>query len=125
MNAGWAWVLIVQGRKRRSPALIADGKHLMTDVFTSVGVLIGVAAASLTGWAVLDPVVAALVAVNILWTGWGLMSVSIGGLMDRAAPADVIASIKKVISENGCGAIEAHDVRTRHAGHITLSTFTW
>jgi divalent metal cation (Fe/Co/Zn/Cd) transporter len=63
--------------------------------------------------------------VNILWTGWDLMSVSIGGLMDRAAPADVIASIKKVISENGGGAIEAHDVRTRHAGHITLSTFTW
>ena len=86
INAGWSWVLIRQGRERKSPALVADGRHLLTDVISSVGVVGGVSLAAITGWAVLDPALAAIVAVNILWSGWGLVKESIGGLMDEAVP---------------------------------------
>ena len=77
-----------EARKRRSPALAADGRHLLADVYTSVGVIVGLSLASLTGWAILDPVLAALVAVNILWSGWLLVRESVGGLMDEAVPND-------------------------------------
>ncbi|MFL5332394.1 MAG: cation diffusion facilitator family transporter, partial [Geminicoccaceae bacterium] len=68
LNAAWCWMLIRQGRRLRSPALVADGKHLLTDVATSCGVLAGIGLALVTGWIILDPVLAALVAVNILWS---------------------------------------------------------
>jgi len=123
LNALWCWVLITQGRKQRSPALIADGRHLLTDVLTSVGVLVGVGAAYWTGIAVLDPAIAALVAVNILWSGWGLMKDSVGGLMDEAVPAATLDRIRKVISAQANGAIEAHDLRTRRAGKLTFVEF--
>ncbi|MBL9055586.1 MAG: cation transporter, partial [Rhodobacteraceae bacterium] len=70
INAGWCWVLIHQGRRLRSPALVADGKHLLSDVVSSVGVTFGVGVAIVSGWPILDPLMAALVAVNILWSGW-------------------------------------------------------
>src|SRR5690606_10197005 len=70
LNAGWAWLLIRRGRTLRSPALAADGRHLLADVVTSVGVAVGIVLAVLTGWAILDPALASLVAVNILWSGW-------------------------------------------------------
>ena len=105
LNALWCWVLISRGRRLRSPALVADGHHLLSDVISSGGVVLGVALAVVTGWAVLDPALAALVAVNILWSGWKVMTSSLSGLMDRAT-----------ISDNATGAIEAHDLRTRHAG---------
>jgi len=123
LNAGWASVLIRHGRRRRSPALVADGKHLLTDVLTSVGVLVGLVLANVTGLPVLDPLLAAFVAVNILWTGWRIMKESVGGLMDEAAPADVVDRVRDIISDSGEGAIEAHDVRTRHAGHTTFVEF--
>ena len=69
LNAGWSWFLISRGRRWRSPALIADGRHLLADVVTSAGVLVGVALVALTGQLVLDPLLAALVALNILWSG--------------------------------------------------------
>ena len=75
-----------QGRERKSPALVADGKHLFTDVVSSVGVLAGVALAALTGYRILDPILAALVALNVLWSGWRLMKESVGGLLDEAVP---------------------------------------
>ena len=73
--------------------MIADAKHLLADVVTSVGVLLGVALVALTGWLVLDLVIAALVALHILWWGWELMRQSIGGLMDEAVSADMLAKI--------------------------------
>ncbi len=73
INAGWAWLLIKEGRSLKSPALAADGHHLLTDVVSSIGVLGGVGVAAVSGWAILDPALAALVALNILWSGWGLM----------------------------------------------------
>jgi cation diffusion facilitator family transporter len=123
INAVWSWVLIRYGRRHRSPALVADGRHLLTDVVSSVGVLGGVAVASVTGWAVLDPALAALVALHILWSGWRVMKESFGGLMDEAIPPHSLARIRELIATNADGAIEAHDLRTRHAGRLTFIDF--
>ena len=81
INAVWAFVLIRHGRSVRSPALQADGKHLMTDVVSTGGVIVGLALVYLTGWAMLDPILAALVALNILWSGWAVIRDSVGGPM--------------------------------------------
>ena len=86
INAAWYFILLKAGQKLRSPALIADAKHLWTDVVTSAGVLVGVALVWLTDQPILDPLIAALVAVNILWAGWKLMRSSDGGLMDELVP---------------------------------------
>lgn len=123
LNGVWSWVLIRHGRRRRSPALVADGKHLLSDVVTSVGVLAGVVLANATGWAILDPLLAVLVALNIIWWGWGIMRESVGGLMDEAVPPDVLERIRALISAHADGALEAHDLRTRHAGRRTFIEF--
>lgn len=123
INAFWSWTLIREGRRMRSPAIVADGRHLLTDVFTSVGVIIGLLLVPVTGWVWLDSVLAAFVAVNILWSGWGLMKESIGGLMDEALPEATLARVREIISSNAEGAIEAHDLRTRHAGKMTFIDF--
>jgi cation diffusion facilitator family transporter len=108
---------------RKSPALVADGKHLLTDVVSSFGVLGGLLLAIATGIPILDPILASLVAFNILWSGWALVRESVGGLMDEAVPAEDLDSIRKLISANAGGALEAHDVRTRHAGRRTFIDF--
>jgi cation diffusion facilitator family transporter len=123
VNGFWCWMLISRGRKLRSPALVADGKHLLSDVVSSVGVTFGVLLAIVTGWHVLDPLLAGLVALNILWSGWKVMSQSLSGLMDEAVPEDTLASIRAIISDKAGGAIEAHDLRTRHAGPVTFIEF--
>ncbi|MBL4927762.1 cation diffusion facilitator family transporter [Fuscibacter oryzae] len=123
LNALWCWVLIRQGRRLRSPALVADGKHLLSDVISSAGVLFGVLLAIETGWAVLDPAMAALVALNILWSGWKVMSHSVSGLLDEAVPEEVMVKVREAISREGEGAVEAHDLRTRHAGRATFIEF--
>lgn len=123
INAVWAWILIREGRARRSPALSADGRHLFTDVLSSLGVLAGIGLAVLTGYVILDPILALLVAVNILWSGWKLVASSVGGLMDEAVDADELARIRTVISDHAHGAIEAHDLRTRSAGRVTFIDF--
>lgn len=123
LNGIWCWVLIRQGRRLRSPALVADGKHLMSDVISSGGVLLGVLLAIETGWAVLDPAMAALVALNILWSGWKVMSASVSGLMDEAMPDEMLSQVREIISRESVGAVEAHDLRTRHAGSATFVEF--
>jgi len=123
INGAWAFVLVRQGRARRSPALAADGMHLFTDVMTSAGVVIGLVLTVVTGWLVLDSLLAAAVAVHILWQGWKLIRQSIGGLMDEAAPPAMQSRIRQHISDNASGAIEAHDVRTRQAGRLTFVEF--
>ena len=123
LNAGWCWVLISRGRRLRSPALIADGHHLMSDVISSGGVVLGVALAVVTGWAVLDPALAALVALNILWSGWKVMTSSLSGLMDEAVDNGTLEDIRAIISDKATGALEAHDLRTRHAGPRTFIDF--
>ncbi|MHC5655593.1 cation diffusion facilitator family transporter [Stappia sp.] len=123
LNGAWAWVLIRVGRSHRSMALAADGKHLVTDVVSSVGVLVGVGLVYLTGIRSLDSLLAGLVALNILWSGWGLMKESVGGLMDEAVAPSLQDRIREVISNSGAGALEAHDLRTRSAGHVIFVDF--
>lgn len=123
INAAWCYVLITQGRKRKSPALLADGRHLFTDVVSSAGVFVGVSLAALTGYVILDPILAALVGVNVLWAGWRVMKESVGGLLDEAVPDGDLARIRTIIAANADGAIEAHDLRTRHAGRMTFVDF--
>ena len=123
INAGWSYFLLTWGRRQRSPALVGDGWHLLTDVATSIGVIVGLALAMATGWHLLDPALAALVAANILWAGWRLVRESVSGLMDEAVTAEVARHIRDVISSNAEGAIEAHDVKTRTAGRATFIEF--
>ena len=123
LNAVWCWVLLRRGRALRSPALVADGKHLLSDVVSSAGVLAGVLLAMVTGWAELDPALAALVALNILWSGWKVITASVSGLMDEALPDDIMARVREAISLQGEGAVEAHDLRTRAAGQATFIEF--
>ena len=123
INAVWGWFLLRWGRAWRSPALVADGRHVLTDVWTSAGVIVGVGLVALTGWAILDPVLAGLVALNILWSGWGMVREGSGGLMDEAPSPEVLARLKGVIGQHATGALEAHDVRARHAGRVTFIDF--
>lgn len=123
INAAWCSVLLRRGRALRSPALVADGRHLLTDVVSSIGVLLGIAAAAATGQAWFDPAIACLVAVNVLWSGAQLVRASVGGLMDVAATEETLALIKAKIAQHAAGAIEAHDVRTRQAGRLTFVDF--
>ncbi len=123
LNATWAWFLINRGRTWRSPALVADGWHLATDVWTSVGVLAGLVLATLTGWAILDPLLATAVAANILWAGYKITIDSMGGLMDESVSAGIEAQIRVAIKSSGGGALEAHDIRTRRAGRATFIEF--
>ncbi len=123
INGFWAWILITRGRKRKSPALVADGHHLFTDVLTSFGVAVGLVLAVLTGWWILDPALAALVAVNILWSGWKIVKASLSGLMDEAVSDGTLNTIRTIIAQEADGAMEAHDLRTRHAGTAIFIDF--
>ena len=120
LNAAWSWLLINRGRSWRSPALLADGWHLFSDVATSLGVLAGLALAAITGLSILDPLLAGIVALHILWIGWRLMRGSASSLMDEAVPAETAKDINRVITENATGALQVHDVRTRLAGRVTF-----
>lgn len=123
INAAWAALLINRGTSWRSPALLADGWHLATDVATSIGVIVGLALAILTGWHFLDPLLAAAVALNILWTGYRIALESMSRLMDQAASPEIETRILSVIAANGGGALQAHDIRTRQAGRALFIEF--
>jgi cation diffusion facilitator family transporter len=123
VNGFWAWLLIRNGREHRSPALAADGHHILTDVVTSLGVLVGLLAAIATGWWMLDPLLALVVALNILWQGWKVITASLDGLMDRAVDVEDHLRIRDLISANSQGALEIHDLKTRIAGRATFIEF--
>ncbi len=123
LNGFWAWVLLRQGRRHRSPALVADGKHLLSDVISSVVVVLGVLIALETGWAWADPALAGLVALNILWSGWKVMQQSLSGLLDESLSDEVLNDVRRVIATEAIGAVEAHDLRTRAAGPATFIEF--
>jgi cation diffusion facilitator family transporter len=123
VNGGWSWFLIRAGRRWKSPAILASGKHVLTDVWTSGGVITGFALVPLTGWRHLDPAIAALVAANILWTGYGMVRDSVGSLMDKAVDPEVLDRIRMVISATAEGSLEAHGVRTRQSGDVTFVEF--
>jgi cation diffusion facilitator family transporter len=123
LNALWSVLLIRAGRRLRSPALAADGRHLLADVVTSVGVAIGFGLVVLTGYLPLDPIIAAATGVYVLWSGMVMISSSVGGLMDAAPEAAVVRRIRELVGESAEGAIEAHDLRIRHAGRLTFLDF--
>jgi len=123
INAVWGWHLIRIGRREKSPALDADGRHVLSDAVSSTGVVVGVTAAVLTGWLQLDAIVAACVGVYILTQGWGLVKGSVGGLMDEAVDPKTLARIQACIAKAAEGAIEAHDLQTRPAGPVTFIQF--
>lgn len=110
-----ARILLNAGRKRNSITLEADAHHLMTDVWTSVGVIGGVALAGFTGWMLLDPLVAILVAINILWTGFQLVHRSVMGLMDAALPENEQKLIQAVMDKYKEKGVDFHALRTRQA----------
>jgi cation diffusion facilitator family transporter len=117
VNGLVALVLMRAGRTHRSITLVADGKHLLTDVWTSAGVVVGVLLVSLTGWLRLDPIIAFLVGCNIIWTGWHLVRESVDGLMDHAPSAECQADINRIIEEVSSPDVHIHGVRARVAGH--------
>jgi cation diffusion facilitator family transporter len=110
-----ARILFREGRARRSITLEADAQHLMTDVWTSMGVIGGVAIAGLTGWSLLDPIVAIIVALNIIWAGLRLVNRSVSGLMDAALPGPEQTLIQNVMDKYRQRGVEFHALRTRQA----------
>lgn len=121
----WIWYrqLLRVGRQERSPALTADGYHLRSDVVSSLAVIAGVVLVVLTGWTMLDPLIAILAGINILWHGWHVIRDSVGGLMDEAVPEETLAEIRAIIAASAAGAMQTHDLRTRHAGSATFIEF--
>jgi cation diffusion facilitator family transporter len=114
VNFGVARVLMRAGRQHQSITLEADAHHLMTDVWTSAGVLVGVAAVALTGWQRLDPIIALVVAVNIIWTGIQLIRRSTSGLMDTAiSEEDKATELLRKYEQQG---VQFHALRSRRAG---------
>lgn len=116
INLGVARMLVRAGQEEDSLTLVADGHHLMSDFWTSLGVVAGVALAWFTGWGPLDPIVALLVAVHIVRTGYSLVRESMGGLMDRALPEPERAAIDGVLAGHRGDSVEFHALRTRKAG---------
>jgi cation diffusion facilitator family transporter len=110
-----ARVLLRAGKDRRSITLEADAQHLMTDVWTSAGVISGVAVAGLTGWSSLDPLIAIAVALNIIWTGVRLVSRSVAGLMDAALPESELSLIQSVMEKYQKKGVSFHALLTRQA----------
>lgn len=119
-NGLFAWFLLRAARHHRSPALRADGLHLLTDVWTTAGVVVGILAARWTGWWVLDPLLALGVALNILWVGWGVVRSSTGALMDEQLPNDELERLRALIVRTAApNRIEG--LRARRAGHHTFA----
>ncbi len=120
MNGAWAMVLIRVGRANRSPALVASARHILTDVLTSVGVVVGLFLALATGWLILDPILAILVALNILREGWGLLKESVDGLMDGSVNDTELQAIDAAVSQASKGALQVHDLRARRSGSVVF-----
>ena len=122
INFATAGVLMRVGKKHNSITLEADAHHLMTDVWTSAGVIAGVGLVAWSGWLWLDPAIALLVAANIVWTGYQLMRRSADGLMDHALPAEKLEKIERLLASYREEGLEFHAVRTRQAGSRAFVT---
>lgn len=116
INLAVALVLMKVGKRYQSISLEANAHHLLTDVWTTVGVLIGVAVVALTGWERLDPIIALIVAANIVWSGYRLIRNSVLGLMDTALPVEEREKIQSVLAPYMQSDVEFHALRTRQSG---------
>ncbi len=116
INGGLAILLLKAGKRLRSITLRADAHHLLTDVWTSVGVMLGLLLVSLTGWLILDPLIALFVAANIIWTGLKLISESGSALLDASIPLMEREVINQILEPYNLQKIQFHAIRTRIAG---------
>ena len=116
LNGVVAWILLKAGRRLNSITLRADAHHLLTDVWTSVGVVLGILLVKATGWLVLDPIIALVVAVNIVWAGCRLLKESGSGLLDQAIPESERQQVKSILEPYEANGIQFHALRTRVAG---------
>jgi cation diffusion facilitator family transporter len=116
INLAVGVALVRAGRRHRSLILVADGKHLLTDVLTSAGVVVGIALVAVFGWERLDPIVAILVGVNILLTGYSLLRRSVSGILDAALPAEDLTAIESILDRYRQEGIDFHALRTRESG---------
>jgi cation diffusion facilitator family transporter len=119
-NLGVALILRRAGKQYNSISLTSNSHHLMTDVWTSGGVLIGVGAVVITGWQVLDPLIAILVALNIIWTGIGIIQKSISGLMDSTLSNEYLDIIRSVLDRQKETGVKFHALRTRQSGSLKI-----
>ncbi len=122
-NGLWALVLFRIGRRERSPALVADAEHLLSDLYTTGGILVALLAASWLKLPVLDPLIALVIAGQIAFMGGKTVLRSISGLLDEAPPPDVADRIRALVREHATGAIEAHDLRMRQSGNESFLEF--
>ncbi|WP_290705971.1 MULTISPECIES: cation diffusion facilitator family transporter [Gordonia] len=118
VNGVVAVILLRAGRRHRSITLTADGRHLMTDLVTTAGVLVAIGVVAFTGWTILDPIIAIAVAINILFVGYRLIAESTLGLMDTALPDGDVGLIEEALDGFRSPDVEFHDVRTRVGGHL-------
>lgn len=117
LNLGTGLLLLRAGKAHRSITLEADGRHLLTDVWTSAGVLVAIGLVALTGWTILDPIIAILVGLNILYTGYGLVRRSVVGLLDSALPAEEVEMVNKTVAQACNDArVKISQLRTRESG---------
>ena len=123
LNLVWGAVMMAAGRRHQSPTLIAGAQHVLSDVWASAALVAGFVLIPLTGWDRLDSILAGLIALNVLRTGWDMMRTSISGLMDAAPEPATLTQIRRIISINATGAIEAHDIRARIVGAMTFIEF--
>lgn len=119
----WGGIIYYAAKKYNSIALKADALHLIADCSTSVGIAVGLMLAYYTHYYILDYIIASFLALNIGWQGYNMLSKSVGGLMDSSVDKETYNKIKTIIAQNGLGALEAHDLKTRVAGYITFIEF--
>jgi Ca2+-transporting ATPase len=122
INLAVALVLLRAGRRHGSITLEADGRHLLTDVWTTAAILLALAGIAVTGWLLLDPLIAFLAALQIVWSGFGLIARSVAGLLDAALPSEEKAAIERIFEHYRGEGIEFHDLRARAAGTQRLVT---
>ncbi len=123
INGIWAYCLLRAARSLHSPALAASSRHVFTDVLTSFGVIGGLVLAHVTGWLILDPLLAILVALNILWEGWKVIRTSVDGLMDVSLTQSELNDISVIIDTEMAGALEFHDLKGRRSGKAIFVEF--
>ncbi len=123
VNGAWTFLLLKVGRREGSPALQASARHIFTDVMTSFGVIAGLILALATGWLILDPILAILVALNILWEGWKVIRASVDGLMDVSLSDHDLQTVSGAIEANLGAALEYHDLKGRRSANVIFVEF--
>lgn len=123
IQAIWGSVILLKAKEYNAISLRADALHLLSDAATAWGIVIGLIIGYYTQYYLIDYAIAVFIALNISWHGWHILKKAIGGLMDRGVDKATYEEIKNIIADNGSGALEAHDIKTRLAGYVTFIEF--